>query len=355
MRTRAPEVLAALLLAGCAHAPPPGPPPDPCAAYEEPGSSLRRPYSGPEWVVGVGHASGVLSAEELREKANASAASDVASQLLVRVQSTLDVDERSSSEFGAITRVQSRTRAEVKATDLPGLRYLGTCNNPWTLTTVSVAVLHKGEARDAMVRLLAEDAEAIRAGVQRARASLASGSVVQALSHARGLAAVDERRKANARLAATLGDATVRTEATEELAALGGALASRKTVLLTHAGEASEVLGTQAMEAVGSAVTQAGWRVNRSGPAALKVHVAVGTCSWQEMAAVGGVRTRCPVDVALWDEASGQLVRSFQSHLEGVGPNRQRAAAEALRKGAGALQFQAVEALRAIEQETEAK
>lgn len=346
-------LVALALAAGCATAPPPVPA-NPCAALEEAGSAVRRPYSGGEWVVGVGHASGSpipLTPAEAKEKADAAAAREVAGQLLIRVQSTLTVDEHDSSITGSTVDMRNKTKTDIAATDLPGLKFVSTCTNPWTATTTSLAVLHKGEARAALERLLKEEAEGIEAGVQRARAG-ASKSVVGVLSLVKQLGARRQRWQANARLVDALGGAGTRQDPTEAFSQLQAEILSRKTVAVVTMADSSGGAPRLA-ELVTATVTKAGWKVDADRPA-LKVSLSVGGCSRQPLPAVGGFRVRCPADVQLTDGPGARVVRSFQLPIEGTGADPNVAFENGVRKAAPLFQKDLTDALSAVEADDQA-
>jgi hypothetical protein len=358
-RSPAPAALAHLALAlplwaACAHKPPPLPP-DPCASLDDASSPVRRKYAGPDWLVGVGHATGLMSPDEQRRQAEASAAAGISAQLVVRVQSSLEVNETSSSLAGASSRVDARTRAEVVASDLPGLRVVEACRSPSGFNTTVLSVLNRAEAREALARMLQDDGAALAAGTDRLKGLVAARAVVSAVAPSRQLAESARRWRANARIAQALGAQPPPSDPAGAVDALAAELAAARLGHVERTGAAGDATYAVLDEAAGSAVTAAGWRLDDASRANLRVRLGVSGCGAQPIPALSGVKVSCVLDVQLVEAARGDVLRSLQVPFEGVGRQERQASADAARKAAGALRKPLEAAITALEAESAGK
>jgi hypothetical protein len=332
-------LLAGMVSVACATPKPLPPMESPCLGLEEPRRAPRRDYPDSEWVVGLGRVSGGWSSATMEERARAAAQREVASQLLVRVQSTLDVTESDSTSAGASSRVEQKSRSVVDELPLPGLRQVQTCFDPATMTTMALAAMHRGEAARALTKLHGDEARQLREQVTELRTLLDGRSTLQALKLAGGLNEGARRFRAQSLLSAALGLDESEPALVKELSAMLQELAKQKQIAVTRKGRMGEAAFAPLASTATDVATAAGWKAVGAAQALVHLELTVEECQQQRVMQLGGLRVRCALSYALVETKSGQLLDSGQAPpLESVGANEAMALAAAVRQGQPAFQ-----------------
>ena len=329
-------VIATGLMGACAHTPPP---PDPCAGFDDVNAEPISSYPSSQWIVGTGRVSGTLTSAEADDKARAAAANTIASQILVRVQSQLEVYERESSrESDSISITQQKIQVSVDDLQLPGLRQIRTCYSPGTLTTAALAVLNRREAQSSAGKLLEEQARTMDEQLTQLNAETRAKSWLAAIARIPELEQLGKRYQTQLAVATALGATATPATSARDLDLALKDLRTKKTFSVERRGEASDPAFEPLAYEAGRVATELGWRSASSGNTAIRIELSLGECSDQAMGSIGGVKVRCPASFSVIDTRTGATVRTTTTqYLEAAGRTRSIALGVAVKKNASAF------------------
>ncbi len=329
-------LLLEVVLTGCAHAPPPAAPRESaCAALDDRSRPPRRQFPEPEWIVGVGHVSKdwTRPSVDTRAQAEADAQREIAAQVLVSVQSTLDMEERQTNDaYSSDARLKILT--EIEKIRLPGIRQVQTCVDPATSEAVALAVLNRAEAMRAIDKMHKKDAEEISGRISQFRSMVSSGRTLQALKETSSLGEEALRFRSQSLMMAALGLEESQPALARDLQAALAELRNQRLVAVVRKGRAQEPVFAPLATEAQSAATASGWKAAAPGRELVRIEISVDECQAQPVVALNALRVRCPASFALVEAKTGEVIESGEAQmLEAVAGNRNAAVADAVRLG----------------------